>query len=421
MGSVDQMPLAEFTAALQSLTGGGVDTGDLAAEVQRSADRIFASLTMSDRRTMSMEEFRFLDHWALHRFGAELPLPLSRSLQAAAREELAALSTDSAGQLESTQQRQSQQLFAPGLAEFREHLETMFGTPARAWRTRLDLKGCGVVTASDLKEACHTVDWPYPHVPLWRELREAGGGQATVRALDPETAEAVDQLREEVEERHGDVATFWHEVLDTQGLGVVSRTEFVAIVGGELGLGNVAAKRVFSTLDADGAGWLAAKEFGYLDFFGHGPSVREERRPGQGSAPRRQSEDEWARDIIHHSSSRDLNSRMGTTGSGWRAGDREGRMPLWSPASSTRSAHHRSFSFTRGAKHRFLTDKVMDRCNTMSEFKVVEYNRSMKTHLSSTPMKDIFRTTNEFYRQGVKKIGGQSESETEADPARSTT
>ncbi|CAK0850256.1 unnamed protein product, partial [Prorocentrum cordatum] len=269
-----------------------------------------------------------------------------------------------------------------------DHLEAKFGTPARAWRVRLDLKGCGVVSAAEFREGCRAVGWTHPHMPLWYELCALGGGQATVRALDPETADAVDWLREEVEEGFGTLGEMWDEALDPEGTGVVSRVEFVRIVGTELGLGPPAARRVFATLDASAAGWLSAAEFEYLDFFGCGPAIRQAASP---SASVRSSD----MDVT-------MRSAAGP-GPGARGARRAGpRIPIWS--NTTRSNQHRAISFTSSVKHKWLSAAVMDRCRTSSEPSLEEQQHSLKTTLSTMPHSQVFRSTNEFYRQGLKQL-----------------
>jgi len=358
------MSFPEFVDLLRRRIEGDEETLDIHGEVHRSAARLFAALALTERGVLSCREFCFLDHWAHHRLGS--PLPEAAALGHVRKVPDPFAAPDPGASLRAPARRRE-----PGLAEFREHLASEFGTPARAWRMRLDLKGSGVVSASELKEACRAVDWRHPHMPLWRELCAAGGGQATVCALDPETAAAVDTLREEARDRFGSLGMLWHEALDPEGTGVVSQTEFVRIVGSELGIGASAARRVFSTLDVAGAGWLAAVEFGYLDFFGRGPGIRPASEPSGDTV-------------------------------------RSGRPPIWSPARSTRCVQHRAVSFTKSVKHKWLASAVMDRCKAVSEPSLEEQQHSLQAVLSTMPHGHVFRTTNEFYRQGVSSLRPQA-------------
>merc|ERR1712224_1131514 len=93
-----------------------------------------------------------------------------------------------------------------------------------------------------------------------------------------------------------------------------------------------------------------------------------------------------------------------STSSSWRSGTSAPRMPIWAPANSTRSSHHRSYTFTRSVKHKWLVGAVMDRCRSASEPSLGESQHSFKTSLRSIPNRDVFSTTNEFYREAVKKL-----------------
>merc|ERR1711879_27903 len=80
------------------------------------------------------------------------------------------------------------------------------------------------------------------------------------------------------------------------------------------------------------------------------------------------------------------------------------RPKLWSPAASTRKTQYRALANTHLLKHRWLKDAVMERCQYGSQDTLGSTQRRLRGEIRSTPQKDIFRSTNEFYREGVKRL-----------------
>lgn len=365
--------------------------------------RVFEAMDIKQRCTLTRDDLRFLDHWATRRFGRALP------------------EEDVREYVEPEPWSPPPKALEPlhGLEEFREFLTRNFGVPARAWRMMLDVKGDGVLQPSDFGKGCRAAGWHYPHHPLFLELKQAGRGAVNLRALDPETAEAIDELNAAVFPRFGDIFTFWQELLDPGQCGVVSLTEFVADVRHELNIASDRLTRVFQTLDTANTGWVAVTEVGFLEAFEGGQMAI---HSSQGS----QSQPNLRLPNLHGAGA----GMFGTTG-GFRRGSRSGGMagmPLspglprsisWSDGGASHMQHGSTFSgeFRRSVgdattrassrtafsqsymmKNRWLRKSAMERITHCS--KGVTKTRLPK----KTGQGDIFRYTNEFYREGVQML-----------------
>jgi len=227
-------------------------------------------------------------------------------------------------------------------------------------------------------------------------LKEAGGGWVTLRALDPETAESIDALNDAVNSSYGDIHNWWAERIDPGGIGAVSRAEFVADVVRDLNLTNEVGLLVFKVLDTAGTGWLAVTETSYLEAFSQGEIERGQSTGGYNDtlparSPKKPAENfklPWETSTSQPSATLLPPSHQGSPG----------HPPLWSPEKSTRKTQHRAFANTHSMKHRWLQDAVLERCRHSSQAQVLSTQKSMRDVLRSTPEKDIFRSTNDFYR-----------------------
>mmetsp|Transcript_127000 Transcript_127000/g.201452 ORF Transcript_127000/g.201452 Transcript_127000/m.201452 type:complete len:384 (+) Transcript_127000:98-1249(+) len=319
----------------------------------------------------------------------------------------------------------------PELSEFRKFLTQRFRSPARAWRVVLDVKACGFLMPTEFGTACRQAGWHHPHKPLWDEIKEAGGGRTVnLRGLDPETCNAIDSFVEKALSSFGDLSNFWCEVLDPDGDGICSRLEFVTYTKKALGISGKAAGRIFTMLDTLNVGWIAASELGYLDAFVPAiaeaeagqiiasgdclipfPMLSDSRSLSTGQLPRRSmhpadpsfSDMSWMQswDALASSSSTLMRSTSSHTS----------RMDA--PQRSCRGACLRRIANNQLAKARWMGPACAGKL--MSTAAGTPYAVYKKEVLPTMPTVggDVhtltFRYTNEFYREGMRRMKAHHE------------
>jgi hypothetical protein len=380
--------------------------------------QVFECLAISGRGTLTREEFRFLDHWAARRLNRPLPEVPVRT-----KAEHVPWSPPP-----------PKPAVVPGLEEFREFLAQKFGSPARAWRTALDIKAGGSLSPSEFGMACRQVGWKHPHLPLWNEIASIGGGACNLRGLDPETCTAIDTLVERTLPAFGDLQTLWAEVLDPDGDGICSKLEWVSALKKDLGLRGKAAGLIFTCLDIVHAGWLGFSELGYLeDFVPFSNDMDEEELSGMdsgflrpsmstGTLPQ-QASDPFDMTQLSWGSS----TLEGVSGSGLSGSMRRSRMSatslghIGSQQRSSRSMQNRQFVNCFQAKYRWQGVAAADRTRSMAEGSAWatlhrEVHPSMPT-VGGTPLSDVFRSTSEFYREGVRRLEFHKEQQLIPTPA----
>eukprot|EP00927_Polykrikos_kofoidii_P025359 TRINITY_DN22799_c0_g1_i1.p1 TRINITY_DN22799_c0_g1~~TRINITY_DN22799_c0_g1_i1.p1 ORF type:complete len:591 (+),score=125.56 TRINITY_DN22799_c0_g1_i1:36-1808(+) len=368
--------------------------------------RVFDFLDVHGLGSLTREDLRVLDHWASRRLDA--PLPEEEEVENSSEEEWAP--------------PPSQQVRPPGLKEFRQYLERRYGSAARAWRVVLDCKCSGFLMPSDFGMGCRQAGWKHPHAPLWRELREAGGGLVTLRALDPETVEAIDKLNDAIRASFQDIYVFWGELVDPQGTGAVSCAEFTTGVARELGLDAATARRVFACLDTQNTGWVAMTEIGFLDICdaerpnldggslnsfpsaASGVSARGGSAIGIGGigfgSPSSPGTSSFHSTGLFAGTAGELSATSLSTPS--LSVPSRGSMQVLRP---TRCALQRSFSQSHMSKHRWLGGASLERCLHASK------KMPPTKKFPWTKDRDIFRCSNEFYREGVKLLTAQRPAE----------
>lgn len=395
--------------------------------------QVFECLCISGRGTLTQEEFVFLDHWAHRRLGKPLPQPPVKRVP----EEV------------HWSPPPKKPPHVPDLIDFRKHLEQKCGSPARAWRVSLDLKGANSLTMAEFGMACRQTGWHHPHASLYNELVRAGGGSANLRGLDPETCNAIDTLLEGAIPTFGTIFNTWAEVLDPDGDGICPRAEFVRAVSKEFGLSGRAAGLIFTVLDISHTGWIAIAELGYLEsFLPPSDEYEEEEMMGQSSMNSqksmltsmsqgallpgpssstlpgrsgRQLDGSWLADSSWTGSSFDgvgsgsASMRMSSTYS-------TSRPDLGSTQKSSRAQQYRQWSNCHLAKYQWQGHAAAAQTRSMREGSAWahlknEVEPNMPT-VGGTPLSDVFRFTNEFYREGVKRIHAQHEFEKEKEQAK---
>lgn len=364
--------------------------------------QVFECLAISGRGTLTLEEFRYLDHWAARRLGHPLVPEVKRVKQEPVPW--------------SPPPPQPERI--PNLKDFRKFLEQKFGSPARGWRVALDVKAAGHISPSEFGMACRQMGWHHPHSQLWNELVREGGGVAGLRGLDPETCHAIDTLVERMLPSFGDFQTLWTEIVDPDGDGICSRAEWVKHISKEIGLSGKAAGLVFTVMDTMHTGWVAFTELSFLEDFmpvaGHDEDWNQTDIDGrkslfsslstgllpaasgarQGDGPFTSTDFSWA------SSSLEASRRSGMSS-----------MPslhLGSTQRSSRAMQNRQYQNCHMAKYRWMGEAAAAHTRSMSEGSAwrtlkKEVAPKMPT-VGGTALSDVFRHTSEFYREGVRRL-----------------
>jgi hypothetical protein len=345
--------------------------------------RVFDVLAFRSSTTLTRDDLRFLDQWAHTRL--KIPLP-AEEVPIVVEPERYSPPPPKAPP-------------ANDLAAFREFLKKRFGSPARAWRQLLDVKGAGSIGLSDFGTGCRQAGWKHPHAPVWKELSELGGGLVTMRALDPDTCGAIEELITIIKNTHfGDVYRFWDEAVDPSGSGTVSQKEFITDLAKELQMSSKKAHLIFMCLDTQNLGWVAVSEIGFIDLCAR--KLFAEAGDDYFSDDRAEDDAvaiaEPSTGTLHNSS---LISHFGQSRSvsdGALTSPLRGKAPVNRP---TRSTMRNLYFSSHKLKHRWMrSGPVHDRCtHSSSEVPKTEF-------LKWTEDRNIFRASNEFYREGVKLL-----------------
>jgi len=322
--------------------------GGLALKTAASIDarRVFEALDATGRGILVAEDLDFLYHWGRRRLGYALPeeeaIPVPVEAEAPSKAAKAEV--------------------LPSLVDLRDFLAQSFGSAARAWRIKFDVKGVGAVTTLTFKVGCRTSGWQRPTQRIWQELLEAGEGTASFRAFDPHTAEAIDILMEaartrlDYEQLPSELAALWTKVLDPLSTGVVSRPEFIRDTV-RLGLNRDQAGLVFQALDVAGTGWVAVSEVGFLETF----------------------------DTVL------MNAELVAEPSA-------GRPSILVPEKSTRGWQNRAFAVSRDLKHRWLATAAKERFEAVTDVR----SRSLR-QVASTET-SLIHNMSEFYLEGARRL-----------------
>jgi hypothetical protein len=487
---------------------------ELLPDVKLSVRQVFECLAFSGRGTLTLEEFRFLDHWAARRLKKQLP----EKIEPKQKEERTPWSPPP-----------PKPPHVPDLKDFRKFLEQKFGSPARAWRVAIDLKAGGSVSPAEFGMACRQVGWLHPHKDLWNELacqdqaslkmghhggmakrvverngqlvlqdalsheayrftvpyrdkkftlpglpggddlkfkKEKSGGKkylktaagkyvifdggsvresnnpglevdfheddgvATLRGLDPATCSAIDTLVERMTSTFGDLETLWSEVLDPDGDGICSRAEWVKSISKELGLSGKAAGLIFTVVDVVHAGWIGYPEIGFLEDFMTAAAAQHDSFAEQPS--------DWSNfDVTADPKGMFASMSAGSIGSrqtdpafamtdlSWAETSLEGsasvgslrRRPgmssthslhLGSTQRSSRSMQNRQYANCQLAKYRWMGEAAAQHSRSMSDGSAwAMYKKEVEPNMPTvggTPQSDVFRFTNEFYREGCRRL-----------------
>jgi hypothetical protein len=364
----------------------------LPADFRGSTRQVFECLALSGRGLMSLEEFRFLDHWAARRLGYT---PILDAIVIKKPPEV------------HWSPPPPEPPHVPDLKDFRKYLEQRFGSPARAWRVALDVKAAGSLSSCEFGMACRQMGWKHPHIELWNELVDEGGGTANLRGLDPASCTAIDTLVERMLPTYGDLETFWIAVLDPDGDGICSRAEWLKAIVREIGLHSHAAGLIFTALDNIHSGWIAFTELSFIEDF----------------IPQHDMEEDMAftmdqRTMMSSNSMPDItgswasSSYEGASGAGStmrsRASSSTHNLHLGSNQRSSRAMQHRSYANRHMAKYRWMGQAAGAHTRSMSEGSAWatlkrEVEPKMPT-VGGTALSDVFRFTNEFYREGCRRL-----------------
>lgn len=314
------------------------------------------------------------------------------------------------------------------LSDFRKFLTQRFRSPARAWRVILDVKACGHLSPTEFGTACRQAGWHRHHKPLWDAIKEAGGGRTVnLRGLDPETCSAIDSFVEKVISAFEDLANYWNEVLDPDGDGICSRVEFVTYTKKNLDMSGKAAGRIFTVLDSLDAGWIAASELGYLDAFVPAmcfgtemeqmnlssdsliqfPSISDRRSLSTGQLPRQtmQQSDPRYSDMSWMQS---WDALASSGGSMMRSTSSHPTARMVAPQHSSRSLCLRRLANNQVTKTRWMGPACAGKLTSSADgtaYAVYKKQVLPKMPTIGSDMHTLkFRYTNEFYRDGMRRM-----------------
>jgi len=232
----------------------------------------------------------------------------------------------------------------------------------------------------------------------------------------------------------GSLDAFWAEALDPDGDGICSRVEFVQGITREVGLSGKAAGLIFTVLDVSHTGWIAFSELGFLDSFIPPPDAEQGETAGLPLIDSRRSLFTSMSDstLLQGPSSAVLPGRSGgqadpswLTEASWISFSLDGggsgsssmrlsnTMPppkphLGSAQKSSRSMQNRQWVNCHMAKYRWQGEVAASQTRSMREGSAWatlkrEVAPNMPT-VGGTPLSDVFRSTNEFYREGVRRL-----------------
>lgn len=341
---------------------------------------VFDLLDKADIGTITIDDFRYLDHWAQERKGWPIP---EKEEEGEYDSEPGSPGSPGSSPVAKKPQDQST------LKDFRQFLKNKYGSPAKAWRMVMDLKGCGVLGSVDFGKGCRAAGWKHHHGPICRQLEEAGGGMVTLRALDPDTAAAIDQLYEVASKDFGDLHGVWSEALDPQCTGLISRSTFLRELRHECGLSLDQARLLFMVLDVANSGWVAKEEFDFVEMFESRVAAARQSMP---------------RDLNRGSMSAPSLTMSATSSSGLSPVKMHTKDHISTPGKSIRSKQNMHLAHSQRLKHMHLTNNLQQHCqqitNGASRSTRVVTLRATK----STPQTDLFRHTSQFYREGAKKL-----------------
>lgn len=368
--------------------------------------QVFECIALNGGGKFSREEFRFLDHWGHRRLGLALPpLPVRK---------------DPWAEKEHWAPPPQKPPHVPDLKDFRKFLEEKFGSPARGWRVALDLKVSGTLSPSEFGMACRQMGWQHPcstSSKLWMELISEGGGTINLRGVDPETCNAIDSMVDNILKNYGDLESFWAEVLDPDGDGICSKAEWIQAISGQNGITAHDAGLIFTALDIVNCGWVAFAEISFIDDFipyqddgwedEHAAMMMMDSRlfssMSSGSLPM----------VDPMSPQMSTWSGVSLADSGAASMSKSQTMSkldlhLGSTQRSSRSMQNRQYANSHMAKYRWMGFAAAAHTRSMSEGSTwSHYKKEVEPKMPTvggTPMSDVFRFTNEFYREGCRRL-----------------
>jgi len=120
-----------------------------------------------------------------------------------------------------------------GVDTLKAVLTRQHGTIPTAWRFLLSLNACGAVGAGKMYyiefcSAMRRIGYSGSIKVLWKELDKEGKGHITLKDIDLEAHEALEQFRKMLIKRYGSIMRAWKEGLDINHNGRVDEDEVVA-------------------------------------------------------------------------------------------------------------------------------------------------------------------------------------------------
>lgn len=285
----------------------------------------------------------------------------------------------------------------------------------------LDVKACGFLSPTEFGTACRQAGWKKLHHSLYAEIKEAGGGRTVnLRGVDPETCSAIDSFVEKALASYCSLENFWMEVLDPDGDGICSRLEFVTYTKKAIEISGKAAGRIFTCLDSLNVGWIAAAELGFLEAFVPVTSESEVEQMNMSSESLMSFPSSLSTTQLPRMSMKPSETSFSDTSwmqslemlaSGNPAMMRSTSSPaprMDAPQQSSRAACMRRFANNHMAKNRWMGPACASKHMSTTEgtpYAVYKLQVLPKMPVvGGKPQSDVFRSTNEFYREGLRRM-----------------
>jgi hypothetical protein len=221
----------------------------------------------------------------------------------------------------------------------------------------------------------------------------------------------------------GSLESLWEQVLDPDGDGICSRAEWKKGISRDIGLSGKAAGLIFTALDVVHAGWVAFSELGFLEDFVPAQLDGEEDIGGMdfGSTLMSSSRTGLQQSMSDGALRRTVDAPFASTEFSWNSSFEasastmaRSRMSstqnfhLGSTQRSSRAMQNRQYANCLEAKYRWMGEAAGKHTRSLSDGSAwatlrKEVHPKMPT-VGGTQGTDVFRFTNEFYREGCRRL-----------------
>lgn len=153
---------------------------------------------------------------------------------------------------------------AEAIQHFQGFLVRTFGSVVRGWRLGLDVDGDGKLNWNEFCRQCRRIQYQGHLKVLFQSLDEDQSGFVSIRELDPESAQLIEDFVALLEQRSWTLDDVW-EALDPDGNGRCPQDDFLTVCYERLDWGRGGdAARLFRMLDLNGERVLTMDELEFL-------------------------------------------------------------------------------------------------------------------------------------------------------------